>query len=476
MPPTTTGRVAKNTLWLFLGETLGRLIRFWIVIYAARVLGAAEYGVFSYALTIAAFATIFADIGISALLTREASRQPDQEQRLFNSGFVAKTVLIVVVAGLLLMSSPLLGEVPGIESLLLLIVAMFAFDSFREFAFGVLRAREAMHIEAIVKIVMNLFITGLGFWALAVNATAYALTLSYVIGAGIGCLGIFLLLHKNLRAFSLASCSFREVLSMIKIAWPIGILQILGAIIINTDMAMLGWWRSPEELGYYGASQKIILLLYVLPALLASAAFPSFARLAGNAIAAFKETFEKTVALSLGLALPMACGTAYLAREILVLLFGLEYVPATQSLLLLAGTLVFVFPSTIIANALFAHNKQRVFLWLSLATIIVNALGNAVLIPRFGIEGAALATLIANILSISLLAGMAKKTFAFSILPRLWRFCVACVSMLIALYGLSPLSLPTLALIGIGATSYVLVLTLLREPLLKTGYSLLLRR
>ncbi|PIY59464.1 flippase, partial [Candidatus Wolfebacteria bacterium CG_4_10_14_0_8_um_filter_37_11] len=47
-----------------------RLIRAAIIIYAARVLGAAEYGIFSYVLSFAGFFTIFADLGVSPLMTR----------------------------------------------------------------------------------------------------------------------------------------------------------------------------------------------------------------------------------------------------------------------------------------------------------------------------------------------------------------------------------------------------------------------
>ncbi|MEK7590294.1 MAG: oligosaccharide flippase family protein, partial [Patescibacteria group bacterium] len=67
---TISQTIAKNTFWLFSGQMIGRLLRAAIVIYAARVLGAASWGAFSYALGIAAFLTIFSDIGINALITK----------------------------------------------------------------------------------------------------------------------------------------------------------------------------------------------------------------------------------------------------------------------------------------------------------------------------------------------------------------------------------------------------------------------
>ncbi|PIU98388.1 hypothetical protein COS61_01740, partial [Candidatus Wolfebacteria bacterium CG03_land_8_20_14_0_80_40_12] len=63
--------VAKNVFWLSAGELGSRVFRAFIIIYAARVLGAAEYGVFSYVMALTGFFTLFSDIGVSPLLTRE---------------------------------------------------------------------------------------------------------------------------------------------------------------------------------------------------------------------------------------------------------------------------------------------------------------------------------------------------------------------------------------------------------------------
>ena len=86
--------VAKNVFWLTVSEIGTRFIRAGIIIYAARVLGAENFGVFSYALGLAGFFTIFADIGLSQILTREASQKPEQRSEYFATAFVIKTVLL----------------------------------------------------------------------------------------------------------------------------------------------------------------------------------------------------------------------------------------------------------------------------------------------------------------------------------------------------------------------------------------------
>ena len=64
-----------------IGQIGGRLLRSIVIIYAARILGAGEWGVFSYAITFVAFITSFTDIGINPILTRETARKIDSHQK-----------------------------------------------------------------------------------------------------------------------------------------------------------------------------------------------------------------------------------------------------------------------------------------------------------------------------------------------------------------------------------------------------------
>ncbi len=86
--------IAKNTFWLFFGQMTGRLFRAVIVIYSARVLGAASWGAFSYAMSLVAFLTIFTDVGVSAIVTKESARNPELSSQYFSTAFFIKLVLL----------------------------------------------------------------------------------------------------------------------------------------------------------------------------------------------------------------------------------------------------------------------------------------------------------------------------------------------------------------------------------------------
>ncbi len=467
----TSQTIAKNTAWLFIGEIVGRLIRFWIVVYAARVLGAAEYGIFSYVLTLAAFATIFADIGLSALLTRETSKAPELRQSYFNSMLTAKAGLILVVGLGIYLITPLITNLTGAMALLPLVILMFIFDSLREFGFGMQRGLERMELEAITKIIMNALITGLGFAALWYQQSAGSLVTGYVLGAGIGCLITAWLLRRFIARLK-DGVNLKLIWPIFKMAWPLGVLQLLGAIMINTDMLILGWFRSPVELGYYGAAQKIILLLYVAPNLLASAVFPVFSRLARVNNERFRLLFEKVVACSEILAIPLAVGSIVLAPQIIRLLFGAEYLPGTATLALLMTTLVIVFPSTIFSNALFAFNQQKKFMLYVAIGVVSNIILDIIFIPRWGIEGSAWATIISQVLTNIFIWRAMYKTNPYNILKRILRPLTAAILMGALIYGLAVLGLPLLLIIALGAASYLALLYLLREPLLAEARTL----
>ena len=136
--------VAKNAFWLFFGQTGGRLLRALVVIYAARALGAASWGAFSYALGVAAFLTIFSDIGINALLTKEASRNPKLKDQYLSTAFFTKLVLLGVLITIVLVFSNRLTNLEEVKKIMPIIVFVFAFDTLRDLGGSLSRAMEMM--------------------------------------------------------------------------------------------------------------------------------------------------------------------------------------------------------------------------------------------------------------------------------------------------------------------------------------------
>ncbi len=390
--------VIKNVAWLFSGQIVGRLIRAGIVVYAARVLGAAHWGAFAYALGIVTFLTVFSDIGINGLITKETARDESLRDRYLGTAFFLKLILIGLVFSGIFLLFPRFSSIPEATTLMPILVFVFAFDTLRDLMSAVSRALEKMHLEATSTILTNVAIVVLGAGALLIRPNTTSLALAYAIGSGAGMFASFFVLRRNFR--NLFTSFTRSLLKpIITTAWPFGLLAMLGAIMLNTDIIMIGSLGTPTQVGYYSAAQKIIQLLYVLPAFLATGIFPLMSRLAKNNSEGADRVLGKSLALVIMLALPITIGGIFGAPFIIRLFFGAEYIPATLSLRILMLTLPITYPAMILGNAAFAYDEQKKFIPFVLAAALSNIILNALLIPVFGIAGASAATIVAQLTS-----------------------------------------------------------------------------
>jgi len=458
----TRQTVAKNTFWMFFGEISSRLLRAAILIYAARILGAAGLGIFSYAITLAAIFTILSDIGLSAILTRETAKNPELRSKYLSTSLFIKLILMAISALLIIFAAPLLTKIEAARELLPVVAFILFFDGMREFCFSLNRALEKMEAEAIAKTLTNILIFVLGIIFLIIDATPKSLALSYTIGSGIG----FIFTVWTLRHY------FKDIISnfsknllwpIFSAAWPFALNGLLSGIMLNTDTVMLGWWRSASELGYYAVSQRMIQMLYLIPMLFATSIFPLFAKLAQKENEKFKLVLEKAIAISMMLGLPLILGGLILSKNLILTLFGKEFIFAAPSFNILLFTILLIFPGVFISNAAFAYNQQKRFI----GFLALGALGNAALnyfmIPRYGIEGSSLATLGAQILSTGFIWITFKKTINFKVFTHLKKIFIASIIMTIFTLLIQYLNINLFINLGISALIYFGMLHFIKE-------------
>ncbi|MEK7086796.1 MAG: flippase [Patescibacteria group bacterium] len=469
----TRQTITKNIFWLSFSQIVSRLIRAGIIIYAARVLGAAEYGIFSYALGLAAFFTVFADIGIGAILTREAAQKPAERSEYFATSLFLKSLLLAGTALLIIFVAPHFSKIEAAKALIPLVAFLTIFDGLRDLSVAFLRAKEKMEFEALIIITMNLAITVFGFLILSRYATARALTFAYVASTGFGMLlAIFILRDEFKKIFA----SFRKnlVRPIMNAALPIAVISLVGAFMLNTDLIMLGWWRSAQEIGFYSAGQKIIQVLYTLPAILASALFPTMARFAAQKKdEEVGRITEKGLTSTLLIALPLALGGIILAKPIITLLYGREYLPAVNSFRVLTATLIIYFPSVLIPNLILAYNKQKKVVPFIAAGSASNIIFNTILIPPLGIIGASIATFFAQLTSNLPIWIMVRKIVHFQLLRNLKKIFAGVLLMGATNLILVASGAHVLLNIALSGSVYFLALFLFKEKLIMEGLAML---
>jgi PST family polysaccharide transporter len=249
-----------------------------------------------------------------------------------------------------------------------------------------------MELEAALTVATNAAIAIFGFIFLAVSRTSASLAFAYAAGSGVGLAIAAYSLRKHVGNL-LQGFNHSLVIPIFKTAWPFGLIGIMGIVMLNTDIVMLGWLRSAPEVGYYAAAQKFVQLLYVLPALLAVSIFPTITRLV-SVHRSIRSIVSRSLTAVLAVAVPLAALGIALASIIILFFFGNAYVPAIAPFRILMLSLIFVYPSTILSHVVFAYGAERRILGIVGWTIFGNAFFNLLLIPAYGIIGAAIATII----------------------------------------------------------------------------------
>lgn len=462
---TTRQTIAKNTFWLFFGNISSRLIKAGIIIYAARVLGAEEWGVFSYALSLAAFFTVFTDFGISTVITRESAKDLSVQERYFSTSIVIKIAMTVVSVVTFLALAPFIIKQRAVMALLPVIILLVSLDGMRDFAASLSRAWERMEIEAAIQILTNIAIVIGGFTALFYYKTSYALSVGYVVGVGIGMLAAFVPFRRYIKHMRQAFDPklIRPILSA---SWPIGMLGLMTATMLNTDTIMIGWFRDIADVGYYSAGLRIAQIIFMIPALFGTALFPSFAKFAHDKDR-FASALERSMLALLMLALPMAIGGTLLAQDIIYIVYGQQYLAGSLAFAIMALTFISGFLAPVLGNALFALNRERKLFTYAMLGIFGNFFFNLLLIPRFGIAGAACSTLLTQTIITAYLTRKLKQEVPISIRAKLPNILTASFILFMAVASLALLEFHAIAIIAISAIVYGYVLHALQDETFK---------
>ena len=456
----------KNTFWLFVGETVNRLFKFVLILYAARILGVAGWGTLSYAFGVVGLFLMLSDLGLNVLIIREIAKKSEQKFQYLSTAFFIRLTLLIVSVCLALITVPYISNIPDLRNILFVVALLFAFDSIRELLISLLRALEEMEKEALIKIINGLLTGILGLMVLFLIPSVENLAYVYLAGSTIGLVITIYILRKYLKNI-LWSFSRDLVQPILQTTWPLFIFGVIGIVMTNTDIVMLGWWKTPADIGLYSAAQRLIQFLLIIPNLIAIAMFPIFSKLFAKDIVQLRTALEKTLALIFLLSLPIVTGGILLGEEIMLVVFGASYVSSTLVFQIFLGTVLIMFPMLVVNNYIFVQNQQQKFIWPMIGGVLLNIILNFVFIQKFGIYGAASATALSSFILAIFMWDRAKQISYFEIFPHIKKIILATIVMGVLTLWLKRLGLNVFFNITLSALTFSCVLFVLKEPILR---------
>ena len=454
-------RIVHNFAFLAIGKTLGDSFTFALFVVLSRVFGQEGVGLYSFAIGLTGFFAVFSALGLNIFTIKGLSRHAGSLQEYYSRILSLRFTLSVAVVGALLVVVPFL-HFPGETRLIIILVgAYLVLYNLVEGISAVFIGKEDTRLAGLLEASLR----GVG----ALTAVAVAVAGGSLVMA-LTSLPVVAFLHL-LVAYGLVTKRYgrpRLVLSISSLtrtasdAIPYALSRLSLQLYSRVDVVFLGFILGVAAAGVYNVAFRVVFMLMSIPQLVSFALLPQVSRLYESSPSEHKALYHKSVNLGVLFGLPVAAGVWLVAPDFVDLVFGRDFQESATVLRILAGVLFLTFLSRTMGVFLVSCDRQverAKSLW---AVAFVGLLGNAVLIPFFGIKGAAVATLISEVLLVFLYAVRLSEVLGWPKIDS--RLVISGVG--VASFGVPFLLLPSLSLgvvIPVSALLYSVTLVLFKE-------------
>ncbi len=406
--------LAKNSIFMLIYNVLNVLVPFIYGIYVARVLPENLIGEVTIAQNIAQYFVILAFLGIPTYGLREISKNRGNKEKtnkifteLFIINFISSLIFASIYFGLICLvpsyrSNLVLFLITGSLILFNILDITWLYEGLEEFGFISLR-------NLIFKILSIIF---LFIFVKTEN--------DYLIYATIhvGCLGFNyltnMLFHRKYVRFDFKNLNFKQHIK------PILFLVVVNlAIEIYTlvDVTMIGIFKNSESVTFYSYASKTQKILLQIISTFTLVLVPRISLLyKEKRLDEFNKLISKTLLLIVLLSLPMIVGVCFVSKDLFIILYGESYYKSAEILNVLS-LLVLISPIGYLlgSRVLLVTNNEKYMIIPVGSGAVVNVILNAILINTVGVIGAAIASVISELVVCVVYILLSHKYFKITI-------------------------------------------------------------
>nr|WP_269781397.1 flippase [Photobacterium phosphoreum] len=399
----------QNTSWL-LGEKIFRMIvGLFVGIWLTRYLGPDKFGVLSYSQSFVALFVAFSTLGLDGIIIRELVKDESKRDKLLGTGFILKIVASILVVIFIIIALYLNSRDYQTNLFIFVISLAMIFQSFNiiDFYFQ----SKVLNKYIAYSNIFSLLISSVIKITLILN-NAPLIYFSYVIlfDSLIVAIGLSYFFCKN--NLSIYSWSFDKKLAkfLLKESWPLIFSGVLVSAYMKIDQIMIDEILGSIEVGQYAAAVRLSEVWYVIPVVICNSIFPALINAKKINGKIYNERVKKLYFVMIWGSLCFSFLIFYSSNFLIYNLYGVEYLPSIKVLQIHIWAYVFVSLSYSSGKWLLIEGLQKYTLYRAISGLFINVILNFYLIPIYGVVGAAVATLIAHVIT---------STVFFIVVPQL---------------------------------------------------------
>ena len=404
-------KVAKNSMWIIADRIFQMVISLIIGSLTARYLGPTNYGIINYGASIIALFLSIAKLGLENIIIKEYVDNRNKNGEIIGTAMILRLcasfisiLLIFILITILKPNEEIIIVVTMLQSLSLIFqsyeIIDYWFQSNLQSKYTSIAKSIAYTIVAIYKIVLLLLGKPVEWFALAT-------TLDYFI--------IFIFLYIVYKKKSTQKLFFSKSIlkGLLSKSYHFIISGMLVTLYTQMDKIMIGEFLGSSQVGFYSSAVTICTLWGFIPDALLNSFRPVIYELKSKNEKEYANKLKLLYFIVFWLGIVFATIVSIFSKFIINILFGSAYISAQVTLMIAVWYTAFAYLGSARNIWFISENKIKYSKKCVIFGALSNLILNYILIPIYGINGAAVATLISQII-VALIAPLFYKEIRIS--------------------------------------------------------------
>jgi O-antigen/teichoic acid export membrane protein len=405
--------IAPSVGHLSASQVVRRVLRFAILLVAARMLGVQTFGVYALLLTVVEMVAIVSGYGYIDFLTREVAKRPSSGGSLARKITLLRLLYVVPSLGIALGVLKAVGFSSAVilstAYLGLTLVPRAAGEAAQGFIKGLRYFAPLLWIE----LVQGVIVLAGAATLLNLNFGLRGVIAAEIAGAFAGAIVAVWSVRGRSQNTTEGVPSLQ---TLVRSTFPFNIYPLIVNVYDRVDVVILSKLAGTFATGIYSMPYRAFSTIQIIPYGVMGALLPGLS--SSKFDGAAEETSSRAMTFLYLISLLVILGAMAFARPLVLLALGETYASSVKTIQILVWAGVPAFLNFVLNTMLLATGREKVFLWTSTVCSVFNIGANLLLIPRFSFYGAAVVTVFTELLLFAQNCYFSKKYLGTVLLPK----------------------------------------------------------
>ena len=431
-------KIFSNSVWMIIQQLYSMITSFVLVALIARHLGPSDYGLISYCASVITIFTTLSGLGLDNVIVSEIIKNPEKEGGYLGTALVMRLAaslvsypMILILISVINPGNKILLTVAALQALGMVFhtyeVLVYWFRIKLKMVYISIAIICAITVTSVFRIVLLANRASAGWFSLAISVQAFVSAL--IVTA-------FFVRKTDVRL----RFSMSDAKALIRLSYNCIISTVSVIIYMEADKIIIERMTDSAQVGIYTAAVTLATFWQFVPSALIESSRPVVLEKRKTSHEEYLEQFKLVMAgvnlMAFVFSLLMSC----LGWVFIRFIYGIEYMDAFIPLIILSGSSFIGISGYTRTIWITGENYYRYEKWFAMTAAALNIGLDILLIWRFGIIGAAVATMITYVYEVLIVPLFFKDTRIFTKLyfqsfRMIPRFSRESVNMLISRFG-----------------------------------------